>query len=93
MKSAKYSSRIAKLLLPPAVLVLGLAGSTGVAHATDILVVDPRGVPYSWATSAQCMKDGPDVRLDDAAADIVYKYWYCQQGAGDLWYLHNTDMP
>jgi len=83
-----------KILLTAAAVAFGLANATGIAHATDVIVVDSAdGVPWSWSTQAQCEADGPNVRLDNVHEDAVYNWWYCAQGDSGLWYLHNTDEP
>lgn len=75
-------------------LALGaaLAGPV-IAHADDVVLRDDNGVPWSWPTEAACIKDGPDMHLEDVADDEFLKYWYCLQHDDGLWYLHNTDSP
>jgi hypothetical protein len=77
-----------------AAVVLGLANAAGIAHATDIILVNPdNGLPWSWSTQAECQADGPALRLEDFHEDAVYKWWFCSAGDDGLWYLHNTDTP
>jgi hypothetical protein len=73
-------------------LGVALAGPV-VAYADDIVVRDNNGVPWSWPTESACIKDGPDMHLDNVDDDEFLKYWYCLQHDDDLWYLHNTDSP
>lgn len=65
-------------------------GGAGVALADDV-VVGVNGIPIPYTTEKACIADGPDTHLD--TNDSAYPYWYCQQGAGGAWYLHNTDNP
>lgn len=64
--------------------------SSGVALADDV-VVGVNGIPIPYTTENACISDGPDTHLD--TNDSAYPYWYCVQGAGNAWYLHNTDNP
>ncbi len=83
-----------KTVFITAAVALGLANAAGIANATDIILVDPdNGIPWSWATQAQCEADGPGLRLADFHEDAVYKWWFCGQADDGLWYLHNTDNP
>lgn len=82
-----------KVLFAAALALGGLAGASGVAHATDFVGTDDFGVPWSWPTQGACMADGPDMHLDNVHEDAVYKFWYCEQGDDGLWYLYNTDTP
>ncbi|MDA4106705.1 hypothetical protein [Mycolicibacterium holsaticum] len=82
-----------KKLLTAGTLVLGTVTGTAVAYADDIVLGDENGVAWSWATEADCMRDGPDMALDNAADEARYRYWYCSIGDDGLWYLHNTDTP
>lgn len=82
-----------KILFTAAALVFGALSGTAIAHADDIVLSDPNGVLWSWPTEASCMRDGPDMALDNAADEARYRYWYCAPGDDGLWYLHNTDTP
>ncbi|MGV0635038.1 hypothetical protein ABQE69_13125 [Mycolicibacillus trivialis] len=83
-----------KLATGTAIAVGLLMGGAAVASADDVIVYDgDTGVPWSWATKAECISDGPDMHLDNVGEDEVYQYWYCLQHDDGLWYLHNSDQP
>lgn len=82
-----------KKMLGAATFALGgVFMCAGVAHADDVVMTDgDNGIPWSWATENECLTSGPDMTLTDNVADKYLKYWYCAQGDGGLWYLHNTN--
>lgn len=78
-------------MLGAAAVAVGLgAASAGVALADDV-IVGVNGIPIPYTTEKACIADGPDTHLD--MNDSAYPYWYCEQGDGGAWYLHNTDSP
>lgn len=84
---------IMERVLGGVVLAAGLSVSgagAGAAFADDV-VVGVNGIPIPYSTEKACIADGPDTHLD--INDAAYPYWYCQQGEGGAWYLHNTDNP
>ncbi|BBY59737.1 hypothetical protein [Mycolicibacterium sarraceniae] len=81
-----------KKAIAVAALAFGaLMGAAGTANATDYLETDSNGVPWHWATEAECQADSPLV-WNDPHFDRAFPYWFCGPGDGG-WYLYSTDVP